>query len=82
MQAGYEHLRHQVLAGARGAGWALVVRHGVGAWMAACTAGSVAPHHPVGAAPLAASRLPPALHTEIVLLLAGMVLPVGREGRA
>jgi hypothetical protein len=82
VQAGYEHLRAQALAGARGAGWALVVRCGVGAWLAACAAGPVPPPHPVGMASPAASRLPPGLQAEVVVLLAGMVLPVGREARA
>jgi hypothetical protein len=82
VQAGYEALRAQALVGARGAGWALVVRRGVGAWLAACAAGPVLPAHPVGAVPPAASRLPPGLHAEVALLLAGMVLPTGREGRA
>lgn len=82
MQAAYELLRRQALDGARGAGWALVARRGVGAWAAACAASPVAPPHPVGAKPSAASQLPPGLHAEVTLLLAGMVLPVGREGRA
>jgi hypothetical protein len=82
VQAAYERLRRQVLDGARGAGWALVVRRGVGAWLAACAAGPVASSPPVETVPPRASQLPPELHTEVVLLLAGMVLPVGREGRA
>lgn len=82
VRAGSEHLREQVLEGARGAGWALVVRRGVGAWLAACPAGPVPPPHPVGTASPAMRRLPSGRHTEVVLLLAGMVLPARREGCA
>lgn len=82
MRAGYEHLREQVLAGGRGAGWALVVRRGVGAWLAVGAAGPVPPPRLVGTAAPAMRRLPPGLHAEVVLLLAGMVLPAGREGCA
>ena len=82
MQAGYALLRRQALDGARGAGWALVVRRGVGAWVAACAAGPVALPRPVGGLSPGTACLPPGLHTEVALLLAGMVLPAGREGRA
>jgi hypothetical protein len=80
VRAGYEALRHQALSGLQGAGWAVVVRGGVGAWVAACAACPPPRALPVG--PLGGgARLPLGLHTEVALLLAGMVLPAGREGR-
>jgi hypothetical protein len=79
VRAGYETLRAQALTGIRGTGWALVVRRGVGAWLAACMAAPAPPPAAIRATPVA-SRLPPGLHAEVVVLLAGMV--VGREARA
>jgi len=72
--AAYEELRRQLLNGQRGPGLALFMRRGMREWMNAgslCVAPS--PTKEFTAAPDEAV-LPPGARTEIVLILAGMLL--------
>jgi hypothetical protein len=80
--AGYEELRRQVLSGYRGSGLALFQRRGMREWMNACS---------LCAAPTPTKTLSPSdgeavfpqgLHTEIVLVLAEMLLHRCQEARA
>ena len=80
--SGYEELRRQALIRHRGPGLAVLVRHGVHAWMnafSACSASLPAkPYTHTEAEPV----IPPGLHTEIVLILAGILLHGFLETRA
>jgi hypothetical protein len=80
--SGYEELRRQALIRHRGPGLAVLVRHGVHAWMnafSACSASLPAkPYTQTEAEPV----IPPHLHTEIVLILAGILLHGFLETRA
>jgi len=80
--SGYEELRRQALIRHRGPGLAVLVRHGVLAWMnafSACSASLPAkPSTQTEAEPV----IPPGLHTEIVLILAGILLHGFLETRA
>lgn len=79
--AGYEELRRQVLSGQRGPGLAVLQRRGLREWMNACS---------LCAAPLSTQArlqtegeavIPPAQRTEVVLILAGMLLHRRQETR-
>ena len=75
LRSSYEDLRAQMLAGSRGPGFALFLRHGMREWMeicASCTA-VVAASEPV-AATANPQLLPPGMRSEIVAILAGMFL--------
>ena len=74
MIAAYEELRRQLLNGQRGPGLALFMRRGMRQWMNACSL-CVAPSPPkeFTATPDEAV-LPQGARTEIVLILAGMLL--------
>jgi hypothetical protein len=79
--AGYEELRGQVLSGQRGPGLALLMRRGIREWMNAyslCTAprSTNVPIQAEGAPALLQD-----LRTEVVLILAGMVLQGCQEAR-
>jgi hypothetical protein len=69
----YEDLRTQVLAGDRGPGLAILLQHGMREWMEVC--GSCMPVMaeigPVTADP---QHVPPEMRSEIVSILAGLVL--------
>ena len=72
--AAYEELRRQLLNGQRGPGLALFMRRGMREWMNACSlCVAPSPTKEFTAAPDEAV-LPQGAHTEIVLILAGMLL--------
>ena len=74
LRSAYEDLRAQVLAGSRGPGFALFLRHGMREWMEICSSCTavVAATEPVAAAN--PQLLPPGMRSEIVAILAGMFL--------
>jgi hypothetical protein len=75
LRSSYEDLRAQVLAGGRGPGLALFLHHGMCEWMEVCRTCTavVAAKEPV--ATIANPQLlPPGMRSEIVALLAGMIL--------
>lgn len=76
--AGYEELRSQVLCGQRGPGLALFMRRGMREWMNACSLCPV-PRSTIQAE--GAPALAQDLRTEVVLILAGMVLRSCQEAR-
>jgi len=80
--AQYEELRCQALIRHRGPGLVVLIRHGVFAWMNACSACSASlpaePDSLIEAEPV----IPEGLHTEVVLILAGMLLHGYLEARA
>jgi hypothetical protein len=71
--AGYEELRRQVLIRQRGPGVAVLIRSGLWAWMNACAACAPLPTKACTQSE-AEAVIPQGLHTEIVLILAGMLL--------
>ena len=72
--AGYEELRRQLLNGERGQGLALFMRRGMREWMNACSlCVAPSPTKEFTAAPDEAV-VPQGARTEIVLILAGMLL--------
>ncbi len=72
--AAYEELRRQILNGQRGPGLALLMRRGMREWMNACSLCLVpSPTKEFTAAPDHAV-LPQSARTEVVLILAGMLL--------
>jgi hypothetical protein len=72
--AAYEELRRQILNGQRGPGLALFVRRGMREWMTACSLClAPSPSKELTAAPDQAV-LPQSARTEVVLILAGMLL--------
>ena len=72
--AAYEELRRQILNGQRGPGLALFMRRGMREWMTACSLClAPSPTREFSAAPDQAV-LPQGARTEIVLILAGMLL--------
>ena len=72
--AAYEELRRQLLNGQRGPGLALFMRRGMKEWMNACSLSVAAsPTKEFTAAPDEAV-LPQGARTQIVLILAGMLL--------
>ena len=75
LRSSYEDLRAQVLAGGRGPGLALFLHHGMCEWMEVCRpcTAVVAAREPV-AAIANPQLLPPGMRSEIVAILAGMVL--------
>ena len=78
--AAYEELRRQLLNGQRGAGLALFMRRGMREWMNACSlCVGPSPTKEFIAAPDEAV-LPQGARTEIVLILAGMLLHGCQEG--
>ena len=76
LRSSYEDLRAQVLSGGRGPGIALFLRHGMCEWMEVCRprAAVVAATEPAAAIANNPQLLPPGMRSEIVALLAGMVL--------
>jgi len=76
LRSSYEDLRAQVLSGGRGPGIALFLRHGMCEWMEVCRpcTAVVAATEPVAAIANNPQLLPPGMRSEIVALLAGMVL--------
>ena len=82
--AAYEQLRSHVLAGAptgSAAGWVLLVREGIVAWMARRTAG-VAPIRPAADGDRAGAPwpLPDEIQASVVRVLANMALAGRGEG--
>jgi len=75
LRSSYENLRAQVLAGGRGPGFALLVKHGMREWLEVCSScnATVPPTEPV-AATANPQLLPPGMRSEIVSILAGMFL--------
>jgi hypothetical protein len=77
----YEELRRQVLLNHRGPGVAVLMRRGVWEWLSACSAGSA----PLPTGDFTQSEawpvIPPGLRSEIVVMLAGMVLDRYQEAR-
>jgi hypothetical protein len=75
LRSSYEDLRAQVLAGGRGPGFALFLSHGMCEWMELCSSCTavVAVTEPV-AATTNPQLMPPGLRSEIVAILAGMLL--------
>lgn len=75
LRSSYEDLRAQVLAGSRGPGFALFLRHGMREWMEICSSCTavVAATEPAAAA-ANPQLLPPGMRSEIVAILAGMFL--------
>jgi hypothetical protein len=72
--AAYEELRRQLLNGQRGPGLALFMRSGMRGWMNGCSLYvAPSPTKEFTTAPDEAV-LPPGARTEIVLILAGMLL--------
>ena len=80
--AGYEELRRQVLTRQRGPGVAILMQRGVQAWMSVCSMGSVPLPSRAFTQTEAVPVIPQGLHTEIVLILAGMLLHRCQEVRA
>lgn len=76
LRSSYEDLRAQVLSGGRGPGIALFLRHGMCEWMEVCRpcTAVVAATEPAAAIANNPQLLPPGMRSEIVALLAGMVL--------
>jgi len=72
--AAYEELRRQVLLNRHGLGTAVLMRHGVWAWVSVCSAGSAALPTKAFTQSEAEPIIPQGLHTEIVVMLAGMLL--------
>ena len=74
MLAAYEELRRQILNGQRGPGLALFMRRGMKEWMNACSLYlAPSPTKEFTTAPDQAV-LPQGARTEVVLILAGMLL--------
>ena len=83
--AAYEELRRQVLLNRHGPGAAVLMRRGVWAWISVCSAGSAAlPTKTFTQSEQSeADRIiPQGLHTEIVVMLAGMLLGRYQEASA
>jgi hypothetical protein len=80
--AGYEELRRQVLLNHRGPGVVALMRRGVWAWISICCVESA----PLPTKPITQSEaeptIPQGLHTEIVVMLAGMLLGRYQEASA
>ena len=75
LRSSYEDLRAQVLAGGRGPGLALFLHHGMCEWMEVCRPCTAVVAATAPAAAIANPQLlPPGMRSEIVVLLAGMVL--------
>jgi len=75
LRSSYEDLRAQALAGSRGPGFALFLRHGMREWMEICSSCNavVAATEPA-AATANPQLLPSGVRSEIVAILAGMFL--------
>ena len=75
LRSAYEDLRAQALAGGCGPGLALFLLHGMREWMEVCSSCTavVAVTEPVAAA-ANPQLLPPDMRSEIVAILAGMLL--------
>jgi hypothetical protein len=75
LRSSYEDLRARALAGDRGPGFALFLHHGMCEWIEVC---SWSPTAAAVIEPVAAAAnpqlLPPGLRSEIVSILAGLVL--------
>ena len=79
--AGYEELRQQALIKGRGPGLVVLVRHGVFAWMNACSVGRASLPAKSYSQTVAEPVIPPRLHPDIVQILAGMLLHGYLEAR-
>lgn len=80
--AAYEELRRQVLLNRHGPGATLLRRRGVWAWISVCSAGSAALPTKAFTQSEADPIIPQGLHTEIVVMLAGMLLGRYQEASA
>jgi hypothetical protein len=80
--AGYEELRRQVLSGYRGSGWALFLRRGMKEWMNAFSICAAPTPTKVFVPTDGAASIPQGLRTEVVLILAGMLLHGRQEAHA
>lgn len=80
--ASYEQLRSQALGGYRGPGLAVFLRQGMKAWMEACSdCGASAPakvQHQIGCGQM----IPASVRSEVVMVLAGMILHGSSEARS
>ena len=72
--AAYEELRRQALTGHAGAGLAAFIRRGMWEWMHACSSWTSPLPAEAFAHPEAEPVIPQGLQTEIILILAGMLL--------
>lgn len=81
MVAGYEELRDQVLSGQRGPGLALLMRRGIREWMTAYSLYTAPRSTNVSIQAEDAPALLQDFRTEVVLILAGMVLQGCQEAR-
>ena len=72
--AGYEELRRQALTGHAGAGLAVFIRRGMWEWMHACSGWTSPLPAEAFAHTEAEPVIPQGLQTEIILILAGMLL--------
>ena len=72
--AGYEELRRQALIGHAGAGLAVFIRRGMSEWMHACSGWASPLPAEAFAHTEAEPVIPQGLQTEIILILAGMLL--------
>jgi len=72
--AAYEELRRQVLLNHHGPGVAVLMRRGVWAWISVCSADGAALPTKAFTQSEADPIIPQGLHTEIVVMLAGMLL--------
>jgi len=72
--AAYEELRRQLLNGQRGPGLALFMRRGMREWMTACSPCLASPPTKEFITAPDEAVLPQGARTEVVLILAGMLL--------
>jgi len=79
MVAAYEELRRQLQHGQQGPGLALFLRRGMREWMNACAVCTASSPTPVLPAANDEAILPHGTRTEIVLILAGMLLHSRQE---
>lgn len=79
LTARYEDLRREVLDGSnsQAIGRAVLINRGMAGWMEACAHAAL--RHPAGGSRLEQSMVPTGLRGEVVMLLAGMALGIGRQ---
>ena len=81
LTSSYEELRRQFLNGHRGAGLAVFMRRGMWEWMHVCSVCNSTLSIKVCSRTEAEPMIPQGLQTEIVLILAGMLLHGFQEAR-
>jgi hypothetical protein len=81
LTSSYEELRRQFLNGHRGAGLAVFMRRGMWEWMHVCSVCNSTLSIKVCSRTEAEPMIPQGLQTEIVLILAGMLLHCFQEAR-